>query len=125
VTAQRHRERGASTVEFAVGLSLMVLLVMAVIQFAVYFHLRAVAGTSARHGVDRGRIVDGSDGDALIAANEFLDQSGSSLTGRQVTASRTGDEFSVTVTGQVPSVMPGLNLTVDVTKSAPIEEFVE
>ena len=125
MSAKRHRERGASTIEFVVGVSLMVLLLMAVIQFGVYFHLRAVAGTSARHGVDRGRVVDGSDGDALIATNEFLDQSGMSLNGRKVTATRTADEVSITVTGEVPSVMPGLTLTVDVTKSAPIEEFVE
>jgi Flp pilus assembly protein TadG len=123
--ARRQGERGSSTLEFTVGISLMVLLLMTVIQFAIYFHLRAVAGTSARLGVDRGRVVEGSDGDALIATNEFLDQSGMSLTGRQVTASRSADELAVTVTGQVPSVVPGLHLTVDVTKSAPVEEFVE
>jgi hypothetical protein len=123
VTRHRRRDRGSSTIEFVIGFAVMVLLLMMVIQMVLYFHLRTVAGTAARHGVDRGRLVDGTDVDARAATNEFLDQAGDSLSARQVEASRTVDQVRVTVRGQVPSVMPGVVLDVDVTKSAPPEKF--
>ena len=103
----------------------MVLLLMMVIQVALYFHLRAVAGTAARHGVDRGRVTDGTEADARFATHEFLDQAGRSISFRQVSASRSDDRVTVTVTGQVPSLVPGVTIDVNVTKFAEPEKFVE
>lgn len=123
--ASCYRERGSSTIEFVIGIATMVVLLMMVIQVAVYFHLRAVAGTAARHGVDRGRVTDGTEADAEFAAHEFLDQAGDSLLLRRVDASRTGTRVTVTVTGRVPSVVPGLAIDLNVTKFAEPERFVE
>ena len=36
------------------------MLLLVIVQFGVYFHLRAVAQTAARHGLDQVRVVDGS-----------------------------------------------------------------
>jgi Flp pilus assembly protein TadG len=116
-------ERGSTTIEFVIGAALMVLMLLAIVQVSLYFHLRAVATTAARHGVDRVRVLNGSPGDGVATANQFLDQAGSSLLGRSVTADRTGAQSSVSVSGGVVSVVPGLHLHVDVTVTAPTERI--
>lgn len=114
-------DRGSSTVEFVIGSVLMVFLLMAIIQFALYFHLRSVASTAARHGVDQVRVLDGSTDAGVSAANNFLDQAGNSLGDRSVSAERSTVSASVTVSGSVAAVIPGLNLRVSVTVDAPTE----
>lgn len=99
----------------------MVFMLLAIVQIAVYFHLRSVALTAARHGVDQVRVVNGSTGSGIGAANEFLDQAGTSLRGRQVTADRTATTSRVTVAGDVVAVIPGLNLHISVSADAPTE----
>ena len=114
-------ERGSGTVEFVIGAALMVFMLLAIVQIALYFHLRSVANTAARHGIDNVRVLDGSTAAGITAANEFLDQAGSSLEGRSVDATRTPQLSTVTVTGQVVAVIPGLNLHVSVSVNAPTE----
>lgn len=99
----------------------MVMLLLVIVQFALYFHMRAVAQTAARHGLDHVRVVDGSTDAGITAANEFLDQGGRSLEARNVTAERSAVASSMSVSGMVVSVIPGLNLRVDVTVDAPTE----
>lgn len=99
----------------------MVTMLMVIVQFGLYFHLRAVAQTAARQGLDHVRVVEGSADDGITTANEFLDQAGRSLQGREVTAERGPATSSMTVTGTVVSVVPGLNLRVEVTVDAPTE----
>ena len=104
-----------------IGAALMVFLLLAVVQIALYFHLRSVALTAARHGVDQVRVVDGSTDSGIGAANEFLDQAGTSLRDRSVSAERTATRSSVTVAGNVVAVIPGLSLHITVTADAPTE----
>lgn len=104
-----------------IGAALMVLLLLVVVQFALYFHLRAVAHTAARHGLDNVRVLDGSTDAGIAATNEFLDQSGTSLEDRDVRAARTATVSSISVSGTVVSVIPGVSLRVDVTVDAPTE----
>lgn len=99
----------------------MVMLLLVIVQFALYFHLRAVAQTAARHGLDHVRVVDGSTDAGITASNEFLDQGGRSLTDRDVTAERGAVTSSMSVSGMVVSIIPGLNLRVEVTVDAPTE----
>jgi TadE-like protein len=99
----------------------MVFMLLAIVQIALYFHLRSVANTAARHGIDSVRIFDGSTAAGIIAANEFLDQAGSSLEGRSVDATRSPELSTLTVSGQVIAVIPGLNFHVSVTVNAPTE----
>lgn len=119
----RVHERGSSTVEFVVSAAVMVLLLLVVVQFALYFHLRAVDQTAARHGLDQVRVTTGTPDAGIDAANEFLDQGGTSLASRTVRADRTATTASVSVRGTVVSVVPGVHLVVDVTASAPAERI--
>lgn len=99
----------------------MVTMLTVIVQFALYFHLRTVANTAARHGLDQVRVVGGSVEDGIATASEFLDQSGQSLEARHVYSERGANTSSVTVAGEVISVVPGLNLRVEVTVDAPTE----
>lgn len=118
---RRSDDRGSSTVEFVICAALMVMLLIVIVQVGVYFHTRAVAQTAARQGLDQVRVVDGSTDSGVATANEFLDQAGGSLEDRNVTATRTAVHATVTVSGSVVSIIPGLDLHVDVTVDAPLE----
>lgn len=117
------RDRGSSTVEFVIGAALMVLLLLVIVQFAVYFHVRSVAHTAARHGLDQVRVLDGSTDAGIAMTHEFLIQSGGGLSGRSVSATRTPERSTVTVRGNVVSVVPGVSLGVDVSVAAPTERI--
>lgn len=119
----RGDERGSATVEFVICAAAMVLLLLMVVQIGVWYHSRAVAQTAARHGVDHVRTIDGSTGAGISAANEFLAQAGSGLRDSDVTASRTVEVSSVSVSANVVSILPGVNLTVHVTVDAPTERI--
>lgn len=110
--------------EFVIGTAVMITMLTVIVQFGLYFHLRTVAHTAARHGLDHVRVVDGSTDDGITTANEFLNQSGRSLGARQVTAQRGATTSTLTVAGDVVSVVPGLDLRVEVTVDAPTERVI-
>lgn len=101
----------------------MILLLLMVVQIGVWYHTRAVAQTAARHGLDHVRTVDGSTGAGIDAASEFLAQAGNGLRDPAVNASRTAEVSSVSVSGNVVSVLPGFGFTVSVTVDAPTERI--
>jgi len=117
------RDRGSSTVEFVIASAAMVLLLLMVVQVGVWYHTRAVAQTAARHGLDHVRTIDGSPSEGIDVASEFLDQSGGGLENRNVDATRTAAVSSVTVSGRVVSILPGVSFTVSVTVDAPTERI--
>jgi len=121
---RRHRgAAGSATVEFVICATVMVLLLLVVVQVALFFHARAVATTAARQGLDHVRVVNGSVGDGVGTANAFLAQAGGGLERRDVHASRSATTASVTIEGEVVSVVPGVRLPIDVTVSAPVERI--
>ena len=117
------RDRGSSTVEFVIASAAMVLLLLMVVQVGVWYHTRAVAQTAARHGLDHVRTFNGSPSEGIDVASEFLDQSGGGLENRNVDATRTAAVSSVTVSGRVVSILPGVSFTVSVTVDAPTERI--
>lgn len=94
-----------------------------VVQVGVWYHTRAVAQTAARHGLDTVRILDGSPDDGIAVASEFLAQAGRGLHDPRVRATRTAEQSSVSVSGHVVSVLPGVSFTVSVTVDAPTERI--
>jgi hypothetical protein len=111
------------TVEFVITVSAMMLLLLGTVQIALWYHTRAVAQTAARHGLDHLRTVDGTSGEAVTTATDFLRQSGRALTHPRVDAVKTPDRSIVSVRGDVMSVVPGVELTVSVTVDAPTERL--
>lgn len=117
-------DRGSTTVEVAVALPVVMLLLMLVVQAGVYFHTRAVATTAAHKGLDVLRVEEGSTGTARAATEDFLDRNAGALDGSTVVVDRTVETAEVTVSGDVVSLVFGVDLfPVRVTASAPIEEI--
>ena len=116
-------DRGSATVEVAVALPVVMLLLMLVVQAGVYFHTRAVATTAAHKGLDALRVEEGSTSGARAATEDFLDRNAPALDSRTVDVDRTSETAEVTVSGDVVSLIFGVDLfPIRVTATAPIEQ---
>ncbi|MFV2196721.1 TadE/TadG family type IV pilus assembly protein [Nocardiopsis sp. LOL_012] len=116
-------DRGSSA-ELVVATPLLLLLVLFVIQVALYMHADHVAAAIARQSVEAARTVEGAGGQA--AAEAIADELGGSLLlDRSVSVDRGATEVTVVVQGRVQSLVPGTTWNVHHDLSAPVERFVE
>lgn len=116
------RDRGSATVEFALAAPLAGLLLMLIVQFAMWAHATHIAQAAANSGVQTARIYGGSAASGEDTTQTVLDQlAGSTLTGASVTVTRTATDATVTVDGTAIAVLPGLSLPVHTSVTAPRE----
>lgn len=101
----------------------LVVSVMALIQAALFFHGRAIAGSAARHGLEAARVTAGSEAAGRSAATQYIDQAGGPVELSYINVSRGETDAIVTVSGSVISLLPGLDLDVSVTTRGPVERF--
>ena len=116
---------GALTLSYVVVLPVVFVFLMSVIQASFWFLARDAALAAARQGADAARAAGATFGDGQSTAAAFARQAGSGyLMGPAVTVRRSGlTTVSVTVTGRVPSFVPGLTVRVSETVQAPLEKF--
>ncbi|WP_029429677.1 TadE/TadG family type IV pilus assembly protein [Blastococcus sp. URHD0036] len=109
--------------ELAVLFPVVLLLIMTLIQAALWFYSRSVALGAAQEGAREGRVQPTSTDRAETAAEDFLDQTGEGLlTGSEVTVAATPGSIEVTVTGTSISLFPGLSgWSITQTASGPVE----
>ncbi|MGW0478313.1 TadE/TadG family type IV pilus assembly protein [Nonomuraea sp. NPDC003214] len=126
------RERGASVVELALLMPVVLAVVLLIVQVALWFHGRQVAEAAAREGARVARSAPADSGgweaEAQAKAREVVAAIGPRLlSGAQATtAERQPDERHVTVTGsavQVIPLLPELAFTITATSGGPIECF--
>lgn len=110
------RERGSMSVELVILTPVLLLLLFMIVQAGLYIHAREVALHAAAEGSAAATVEGGTDADGAAAALGFADQVGA-LSGTAATVERTASTVTVTVTGQAPSIIPGLPL-LDVTQSS-------
>ena len=120
--AARRRDRGAASVELVLATPLLMVLLMAAVQFAIWQHAAHMARAAANDGLQTTRAY-GSSAEAGTAdtATILASLSGNVLNNPQVSATRSTTTASVTVTGRAASVIPGLSLPVTITVTAPVE----
>ena len=117
-------ERGATTTELAIVFPVLVAVVLAVVQFGVWYHAAAVARAAASEGVRAMLVVDGTDADGRRRTQEFLDRLGRGvIEAPAVSTSRTGDVAVVEVRASAPELLPGLRLPVTARAETPLERF--
>src|SRR5947209_6104934 len=125
--ARRPRaDRGSASLEITVLFPVVLLLVFAVIQGGLYYHARNVALAAASDGLTAARARTGSGVEGRRAASSFLERAGGRdvLLDAQVVAVRSGATATVTVSGQVMSLLPGLpGWSISQTASGPVERF--
>ena len=121
---ERKDERGSASAELVIATPLLLLLILAAIQFALWQHATHVAQAVAQQGLAAGRVQDGTDQAATGQASALLDQLGSGvLVQPHVTATRQVDTTTVVVTGRAEGILPFLSLPVRSVAVGPTERF--
>lgn len=118
-------ERGVSTVEVVIAFPIVMTLLLLIVQLGIAAHARSVAEAAAQEGAAVARRYDGSAGAGKTRTNEYLNELGPTiLQNRGVSVERGAETVTVTVTGNVISVIPGMHLKVRKTASGPVERYV-
>lgn len=128
--AERRRaggDRGAGSAEIVIAVPLLMLLILLVIQFAIWEHAEGIAHATAEEALAAARVQGGTAASGQQRAAQVIRQIGSSvLTGPQVSVTVTPADVTVEVTGTAEQVLPipGLTFGVTVTVTGPVERFV-
>ena len=122
--ALKRDERGAVSAELVIATPLLLLLIMGVIQFALWQHAEHIASAVAQQGVAVGRLQGESAAAGQQQAQSVLHQLGSSvLVGSNITATRTNATTTVTVTGHAESIIGLFSLPVKAVATGPTETY--
>ena len=120
----RAEERGSATAELVIATPVLLLLILLVVQFALWQHSVHVAQAAASQGLAAARVHGGTAGAGQGEANLVLGQlSHSVLVHPSVRVTRGANTTAVTVAGEAQSVVPFLHLPVHETASGPVERF--
>jgi Flp pilus assembly protein TadG len=116
---------GALTLSYVVVLPVIFLFLMSAIQASFWFLARDAALAAARQGADAARAVGASMASGESTALSFARQAGSGYLMNPAATVRHSNAttVAVTVSGRVPSFVPGLTVRVSETVQAPVEEF--
>jgi Flp pilus assembly protein TadG len=118
------RERGDATVEAVLAVPVLLLVILTIIQFALWYHASHTAKAAAQEGVRAARVEGGTATDGRARATDFMARAVPTLIeGVTITASRDDDHTRVEVRGTLRSLVPGLHLTVAAEADSPVERF--
>jgi TadE-like protein len=118
------RESGFSTLEAVLVFPVLLLLVMLIIQFALWYHASDLATAAAQDGVRAARLNGATAADGTARANELLDQTGRSiLQGRDIRVDRGLDATRAEVRGSCIALIPFLHLPVHAVAESSTERF--
>lgn len=117
-------ERGDATVEMVIVAPVLIFLIMCIVQFGLWMHASRIADAAARDGVAEARLEGAGRDTSGDAARRTLDRLADGLIlGSHVSASRDADRVTVSVTGSVRAVIPGIELPVAGWADGSIERF--
>ena len=117
-------EQGSVSLQLVIATPLLLLLILSVVQFALWEHATHVAEAAANQGLAAGRVQGGSEQAADSQARTLLVHLGSQvLTGAQVSASRTTTTTTVIVRGSAEGILPFLHLPVRSVAAGPTEQW--
>ena len=120
-------DRGAGVAELVIAVPLLMLLILLIVQFAIWEHAEDIAHATAEEALAAARVQGGTAAAGQQRAQQVISQIGSSvLVGPQVSVTMTPADVTVTVTGTAERVvpLPGLSFPVTVTVTGPVEQFV-
>ena len=124
------RDDGALVLTYVIIVPVFMLVIMVIIQGALWYLAREAALAAARQGVDAARLPGAGPGAGTQAALAFARNDASGyLLGPSAAAAATGAgnataTIQITVTGHVPTFVPGLVINISQAVQAPVEKFV-
>lgn len=120
----RANDRGSASVELTVLFPALLALLFIVVQAGLHYYARSVALAAAQEGARAAAAQTATAAAGQDAASAFVARAGAELLGgAQVSATRTADTVTVSVTGTSLSLVPGyagFPITQQVT--APVEK---
>ncbi|MFD3539770.1 TadE family protein [Streptomyces sp. NPDC058662] len=121
-----------TAIEFVFLTPILFFMIFATVQFALYSFADQVAQAAAQAGAREARASADADpggwrGKARSSADSYIDQLGPQLVLRPniVVDQPAANTVRVVITANVPSIVPGLDLTVHAQSSGPVERFVQ
>jgi Flp pilus assembly protein TadG len=123
------RDDGALVLTYVIIVPVFMLVIMVIIQGALWYLAREAALSAARQGVDAARLPGAAPGAGTQAALAFArtDASGYLLGPSAASSASAGNAtttIQITVTGHVPTFVPGLVINISQAVQAPVEKFV-
>ncbi|MHB8294357.1 MAG: TadE/TadG family type IV pilus assembly protein [Acidimicrobiales bacterium] len=124
-SARWRGESGAVAAELVIATPLLLLLILGVIQFALWEHATNLAEAAAQQGLSVARLQGETAQAGTAETQSVLTQlAGGVLIGPQVRATRTGASTTVVVSGHAESVVGLFSLPVQATAVGPTEPAV-
>ncbi|MFD2418994.1 TadE/TadG family type IV pilus assembly protein [Amycolatopsis pigmentata] len=118
-------DRGSVTAELVIATPLLLLMLLAIVQFALWSHATHIAQAAASQGLSVVRAQNGSADEGRVDAQRMLDQlARGPLADINVSAGRTATSASIRIIGNATSVIPFLRLPVRAEAAGPVERFV-
>jgi Flp pilus assembly protein TadG len=117
-------ERGSVAAELVIATPLLLLLILGVVQFALWEHATHIADAVAQEGLAVARLQGNTAQSGTAEADSVLGQLGQGVfTSPDVNATRTAATTTVVVTGQTESVVGLFTLPVRAVASGPTETY--
>ncbi len=120
-----------TAIEFVLLTPVLFFMIFATVQFALYFFADHVAQAAAQAGARKARATAHAEpgawrGKARDVVDDYISQLGPSLVLSPDVAMLQPEQntVGVEITARVPSVFPGLDLTVHAQSVGPVERFV-
>lgn len=121
--ARLRGDKGSVSTEMVAAFPLLMLLVIAGIQFGMWALGQLGAQQAANHALQTTRVAGGTTAAGRADATALLQQmAGAFLHDETITVTRTADTATVTITGHATALF-GLTIPVRTTVSAPVEKF--
>ncbi len=118
------RQTGAVTAELVVATPLLLLLVLLVVQFALWQHGLHVATAAAEEGARAARLEGGTAAAGAARTREFLATLGPNLVvGPRVTVQRSQTTARVEIHATAERLVPWLSLPIHAVAEGPVEAF--
>lgn len=118
-------DRGALILSYIIIVPVFLAAVMVVVQASLWYLAREAALAAARQGADAARVLNAPAGAGPGAALAFARSaaSGYLLQPQATPCGTTASIVCITVTGQVPDLIPGLPIDVSQEAQEPVEKF--
>lgn len=116
-------QRGALSIEFLAVISALILVFLVMLQYAVTAHTHRVVEAAAEEALAAASAYNGSTSAAEQTGRDYLAQLGD-VSNPIITATRTSQTATVTVTGDAHQLIPFLPVHLTVHLTGPIEHFV-
>lgn len=118
-------ERGTGAPEFLIVMPLVMLIFLMLVQWSVQLYNDRIVHAAAREAAVDVASWEGTESAGRQTASEYLAESGSDLSNTDVTITVGATEVTVTVSGDVMTLLPGFTKRVSATATVPRERFVE